>query len=106
MTQATAGSTAAPKMQMSPERAKQVVKMTKSIRGNFPELAAISDAQLIYSTWRSFKRIDQTNDSDYTTMADVFFHEFDRHVLNYQFSKTGQTETIRHRFFAVLTELL
>jgi len=106
MTQATAGSSAAPKMQMSPERAKQVVTMTKSIRAHFPELASIPDAQLIYSTWRSFKRIDQTNDSDYQTMANVFFHEFDRHLLNYQLSKSGQEAGVSHRFFAILTEIL
>ncbi|WP_057877999.1 MULTISPECIES: hypothetical protein [Levilactobacillus] len=106
MTQATAGATATPKMQMSPERARQVVRMTKSIREHFPELAKVPDAQLIYSTWRSFKRIDQTNDSDYQTMADVFFHEFDRHLLDYQFSKAGEDEQVRQRFFAILTELL
>ncbi|WP_407889982.1 hypothetical protein [Levilactobacillus sp. N40-8-2] len=106
MTQVAAGATAAPEMQMSPERAKQVVRMTKSIRQHFPELAQVQDAQLIYSTWRSFKRIDQTNDSDYQTMADVFFHEFDRHLLNYQFSKAGEDDVVKHRFFAILTELL
>ncbi|WP_125546280.1 hypothetical protein [Levilactobacillus lindianensis] len=106
MTQATADATATSKMQMSPERARQVVRMTKSIREHFPELAKVSDAQLIYSTWRSFKRIDQTNDSDYQTMADVFFHEFDRHLLDYQFSKAGEDELVRQRFFAILTELL
>lgn len=106
MTQATAGSSVAPQMQMSPKRAKQVVTMTKSIRAHFPELSEVSDAQLIYSTWRSFKRIDQTNDSDYKTMAAVFFHEFDRHLLNYQLSKSGQEMAIRQRFFAILTEIL
>ncbi|KRL93187.1 hypothetical protein ACUIJQ_07435 [Levilactobacillus hammesii] len=98
--------TATPEMQMSPERAKQVIRMTKSIRQHFPELTQVPDAQLIYATWRSFKRIDQTNDSDYQTMADVFFHEFDRHLLNYQFSKAGEDEVVKHRFFAILTELL
>lgn len=106
MTQATASSTATPTMQMSPKRAQQVVKMAKGIRHNFPELTTISDAQLIYATWRSFKQIDQTNDSDYQTMAKVFFHEFDQHLLHYQFSKAGQETMIRQRFFALLTKLL
>ncbi|MFC6259636.1 hypothetical protein [Levilactobacillus fujinensis] len=106
MTQATAGATTAPKMEMSPERAKQVITMTKNIRAHFPELADVSDAQLIYSTWRAFKRIDQTNDSDYQTMANVFFHEIDRHLLKYKLSKAGQGEIISQRFFAILTEIL
>ncbi|MFC6275798.1 hypothetical protein ACFQET_09820 [Levilactobacillus tangyuanensis] len=106
MTQATAGSTSAPRMEMSPERATQVVKMTKTIRQHFPELAALSDAKIIYATWRSFKRIDQTNDSDYHTMAKVFFQEFDKNVMDYQLSKNGREDEMRQRFFAILTDIL
>lgn len=99
------GATATPKMQMSPERANEVVRMTQMIRRKFPELHNVADDRLIYATWRSFKRIDQTSDSDYHTMADVFFREFDRHLLDYQFSKAGQDDLVRHRFFAIITEL-
>ncbi|HIW71006.1 MAG TPA: hypothetical protein H9875_00115 [Candidatus Levilactobacillus faecigallinarum] len=105
MAQNAAGATATPKMQMSPERAHEVVLMTQRIRQNFPELATIPDDRLLYATWRSFKRIDQTSDSDYHTMAGVFFREFDRHLLNYQFSKAGEDDVVRHRFFAIITDL-
>ncbi|GEO66347.1 hypothetical protein [Levilactobacillus spicheri] len=105
MAQIAAGATATPKMQMSPERAHEVVQMTQRIRQNFPELNAVPDEQLIYATWRSFKRIDQTSDSDYHKMANVFFREFDRHLLHYQFSKAGEDDVVRHRFFAIITDL-
>jgi len=105
MAQSTAGATVTPKMQMSPERATQVIQMTKRVRQNFPELKDVPDEKLLYATWRSFKRIDQTSDSDYHKMANVFFREFDRHLLNYQFSKAGEDDVVRHRFFAIITDL-
>lgn len=105
MAQSAAGATVTPKMQMSPERAREVVLMTKQIRQNFPELKDVPDERLLYTTWRSFKQIDQTSDSDYHTMANVFFREFDRHLLNYQLSKAGEEEAVRHRFFGIITAL-
>ncbi|MDT7018872.1 hypothetical protein RIN67_05410 [Levilactobacillus namurensis] len=105
MAQSATGTTAAPQMQMSPERAHEVVLMTQQIRRNFPEISDVPDDQLLYTTWRSFKRINQTSDSDYHTMAKVFFREFDRHLLNYQFSKAGEEVAVRRRFFAILTDL-
>ncbi|GEO69919.1 hypothetical protein [Levilactobacillus acidifarinae] len=105
MAQTVSGATATPKMQMSPERAQEVIQMTKRVRQGFPELKDVPDDQLLYATWRSFKRIDQTSDSDYHRMANVFFREFDRHLLNYQFSKAGEDDVVRHRFFAIITEL-
>lgn len=105
MAQTVTGATATPKMQMSPERARQVIQMAKRIRQEFPELKDVSDEQLLFATWRSFKRIDQTSDSDYHKMANVFFREFDRHLLHYQFSKAGEDDVVRHRFFAIITAL-
>lgn len=105
MAHTAAGATATSKMQMSPERAQEVIQMAKRARHSFPELKTVSDERLLYAIWRSFKRIDQTSDSDYHTMAKVFFQEFDRHLLHYEFSRAGEDDAVRQRFFAIITDL-